>query len=603
MNKLDTHPQLWTASFVKICLVNFFIFVNFHALLPTFPFFVTYLGGDAVTIGIATALFSLASIVSRPFVGWLTDTKGRCSLLVMGLIGMTLIPMGYFASAGIALAVILRTAHGVFHAASSNAASTWVTDIIPHRRMGEGLGMYGLSMALSTAIAPALGLAIMNNWGFRPMFAITALVALIALLIGISIRPRNYSLSTSPLRLRDLFEPMSLPAAVTQFFFMMAYGVVEVYVAIYAAQHHLPGGGIYFICIAAATVLTRILLGRAVDKYGEARLVYTGNAAIIAGILCLVLFHNLPGYLLSAALLGYSFGAVQPSLQTMAMHAVPQERRGAASSTFFVAFDFGIALGGFLAGVLVKVFGYDTMFLLMIVPCLLSWGYYLLFGRRHPSSFNPQNRKQYDVGNNPAATAHAEHLPLIITISREYGSGGHHIGRLLAQRLGIPFYDRELIALTARESGLSESLVQESDQIVTSRLLYDDPTQTAVFQSQSHVIRDIAARGSSVIVGRLANFILRDRPNCLHIFIYANESSRIKRIISEYGIPADEAPAALKRVDQERREHCLHYTGYDWGYCHYYHFMFDNSHARDHEAVDLICSIVRRMERNSDLTK
>lgn len=407
MNQLDTHPQLWTASFIKICLVNFFIFVNFHALLPTFPFFVTYLGGDAVTIGIATALFSLASIVSRPFVGWLTDTKGRCSLLVMGLIGMTLIPMGYFASAGIALAVILRTAHGVFHAASSNAASTWVTDIIPHRRMGEGLGMYGLSMALSTAIAPALGLAIMNNWGFRPMFAITALVALIALLIGISIRPRNYSLSTSPLRLRDLFEPMSLPAAVTQFFFMMAYGVVEVYVAIYAAQHHLPGGGIYFICIAAATVLTRILLGRAVDKYGEARLVYTGNAAIIAGILCLVLFHNLPGYLLSAALLGYSFGAVQPSLQTMAMHAVPQERRGAASSTFFVAFDFGIALGGFLAGILVKVFGYDTMFLLMIVPCLLSWGYYLLFGRRHPSSFNPQNRKQYDVGNNPAGTATA----------------------------------------------------------------------------------------------------------------------------------------------------------------------------------------------------
>ena len=72
--------------FIKICLVNIFVFVNFHALLPTFPFFVTYLGGDAVAIGVATALFSTASIVSRPFIGWLVDTKGRRTLLVAGLI-------------------------------------------------------------------------------------------------------------------------------------------------------------------------------------------------------------------------------------------------------------------------------------------------------------------------------------------------------------------------------------------------------------------------------------------------------------------------------------------------------------------------------------
>lgn len=139
-------------------------------------------------------------------------------------------------------------------------------------------------------------------------------------------------------------------------------------------------------------VATRILLGRAVDRYGEARLVYTGNLAIIAGILLLVFAHNTPCYLLSAVLLGYSFGAIQPSLQTMAMHAVAPERRGAASSTFFVAFDFGIALGGFLAGVLVKWFGYDAMFLWMIAPCLLSWSYYYLFGRNHASSFNQKNR-------------------------------------------------------------------------------------------------------------------------------------------------------------------------------------------------------------------
>ena len=106
-----------------------------------------------------------------------------------------------------------------------------------------------------------------------------------------------------------------------------------------------------------------------------------------------VLAHNIPCYVLSALLLGYSFGAIQPSLQTMAMHAVAPERRGAASSTFFVAFDFGIALGGFVAGVLVKHLGYDNMFLLIAVTGVLSLIYYYIFGRNHQSSLNPHGHR------------------------------------------------------------------------------------------------------------------------------------------------------------------------------------------------------------------
>lgn len=132
-------------------------------------------------------------------------------------------------------------------------------------------------------------------------------------------------------------------------------------------------------------------IGACGGKSGEARLVYTGNAAIITGILLLVFAHNIPCYLLLAALLGYSFGAVQPALQTMVM---PAERRGAASSTFFVAFDFGIALGGFFAGLLVKYREYDDMFLGMLLVLLLSIVLHYLFGRRHPSSPPPSQKKR-----------------------------------------------------------------------------------------------------------------------------------------------------------------------------------------------------------------
>lgn len=379
---MNQSSKLWTGSFVGICLVNFFIFVNFHALLPTFPFFVTYLGGDAQTIGLATALFSIASILSRPFAGRMVDTTGRRTVLTVGLIGMALMPMGYFFAAGIASAIVFRTAHGLFHAASSNASSSWVADIVPPKRMGEGIGMYGLSMAISTAVAPAAGLALMHAFGFRSLFGLATLMAIVALIIGLSIGKRDYTLDRGPLRWRQLFERRSLPAAVTQFFYMMSYGVIEVYVAIYAESCGLPGAGIYFIFIAISTIITRLVMGRRIDRCSESLMVYGGNLTIIAGILLLVFIHTTAAYLLSAILLGYSFGTLQPALQTMAMRPVPSERRGAAGSTFFVAFDLGIALGGYLAGLLVKYFSYDTMFLWMLVPCVASAASYRLTARR-----------------------------------------------------------------------------------------------------------------------------------------------------------------------------------------------------------------------------
>ena len=164
--------------------------------------------------------------------------------------------------------------------------------------------------------------------------------------------------------------------------------VIEVYVAIYAANNGLPGGGIYFIAIAGATVFTRVLLDRVVDIYGEEPLVLTGNLAGLISILLLVFCHNTACYILSAVAIGYSFGAIQPSLQTMALHAVTPERRGAANSTFFVAFDLGIALGCFLAGILIQYLGYDRMFLIIATMFIISTASYYMVGRNHASSLS-----------------------------------------------------------------------------------------------------------------------------------------------------------------------------------------------------------------------
>lgn len=564
-----TNPPLWTGAFVRICLVNLFIFVNVHALLPTFPFYVASQGGGAVAIGIATALFSLASIAARPFVGHVADARGRRPLLVAGTLGLVLLSAGYAVAGALTLALVMRAAHGACHAAASNASNTWVTDLLPRRRMGEGLGMFGLSMALSTAVAPALGLWVMQAAGFGPLFSLAAGAALLALLLGLSIPSGDFVPKRQPLQWRNLMERMAVPAAVSQFFFMMAFGVVEVYIALFAEAHKLPGAGLYFIAVALATVAARVLLGRTLDRRGEALPVLLGNGAMVLSMLLPVLGHSMVCYLLSALLAGFAFGAVQPSLQTMAMRAVEPARRGAANSTFLISFDLGIALGAFAAGLLVQRWGYGCMFVLMSAAAVLSALYYAVVGRHHASAFR-----------SAAAAAESapsgEALPRVITISREYGSDGHRLGAELARELGVRLYDRQLLELVARESGLRPEEVSDNEESALGLLRSEDAEQADLFRLQSALIRRVAAAEPCVIVGRLANFVLRGRPNCLSVFIYADEPTRARRIAEREGISESEALTALHAADRRRRDYCLHYTGCDWGDRRYYHALIDS---------------------------
>ena len=185
-------------------------------------------------------------------------------------------------------------------------------------------------------------------------------------------------------------------------------------------------------------------------------------------------------------------------------------------------------------------------------------------------------------------TLEKEKYPLVITISREYGSGGHLTGEHIARQLGIDFYDKELITLVAKESGFSEDFVSQNEQKLPTSLLYKMIMQDyeaplgksmsyddALFVTQSRVIRRIAAQKSCVIVGRCANYILKDRPNTINLFLYADMPHKIIRVTQQYGISSDQAPDTIARIDKARADHYWHYTGQHWGDSRNYHASFN----------------------------
>lgn len=170
----------------------------------------------------------------------------------------------------------------------------------------------------------------------------------------------------------------------------------------------------------------------------------------------------------------------------------------------------------------------------------------------------------------------------IVTISRQYGSGGRYIGENLAKAMGVPCYDEKLIDMVAKESGFAQSFVAEKGERMTGSLLFNIASslsfannvfstnngvtlQDEIYFTQNRIIKELADKGPCVIVGRCADYILREREDCLNVFIFSDNESKIERAEKYFNITREEAPAVLKKKDKARANHYKYYTDQEWG--------------------------------------
>ena len=204
----------------------------------------------------------------------------------------------------------------------------------------------------------------------------------------------------------------------------------------------------------------------------------------------------------------------------------------------------------------------------------------------------------------------------IFTIARQYGSRGKEIGRKIAQKLDIPFYDKELIALAAKESGMSEEIFEDADERATNSLLYsmmmgsytfgnqispmnNMPINDRLFIIQSDIIKKAALEGPFVVVGRCADYILRERKNVLNVFIHAEKSFRVNRAIQEYQIEPNRASDFVAKKDKQRGNYYNFYTNRRWDDLSNYQLSLDSSALGVQTCVDLILSAADLLEGNA----
>lgn len=380
--------KLWTRDLVLIIIVNLCVFTNHIMSLATFPYYIQSLGGSEAVSGICAAFFSIVAVIIRPFVGWWLDNGARRVVLILGLLLMGLAPLGYIAVPALSISIGMRMVHGAGLSLSNSTTATVASDVINKRRFAEGMGYFGMATALASAIAPALGLTLMEGFGFTALYITAALIALLALVLFALVRSPKPRVDYKRLSLKSLVNRDSLPATCTMLLFMFTFGALENFVAIYATNEGLPSGALYFVIMAVMLLLVRVFLGKLVDQKGEAFFVYSGNVAMIVALLLLAVSPNAVTFCISAALAGYGFGGMEPSLQSMAVHTATNETRGSANSTFLCGYDIGYGLGGGLAGVLITAVGYNAMWAVIAIMCVLSILLYVFWARHSDTSFS-----------------------------------------------------------------------------------------------------------------------------------------------------------------------------------------------------------------------
>ena len=202
----------------------------------------------------------------------------------------------------------------------------------------------------------------------------------------------------------------------------------------------------------------------------------------------------------------------------------------------------------------------------------------------------------------------------VITISRQFGSGGHEVGERLARELGVPFYDKALIAMAAKQSGLSEEVFANADEKASSSLLYsmvmgsysfgarvpginEMPINDKLFIIQSDIIKKAAAEGPCVVIGRCADYILREHDNCLNVFIHASKEERVRRSIAKKDCEERKASDFVTKKDKQRANYYNFYSNKRWDDLQNYDITIDTSRFTIDQAVALLIDAAHNLDR------
>lgn len=390
MERKETiHEPLWNSNYVKVWSANFMIFFSFMLLTPLLPLYLAEtFHADKEVIGWVLSGYVLTALLIRPFSGYLVDTFPRRTVLLISYALFAGLFAGYLVAGSLLLFALVRTLHGAPFGASTVSNSTVAIDVLHPSRRAEGIGYYGLSNNIATAIGPMVALLIYDLChSYDLLFWIAFVVALVGLWINstLDLKPRAPIVNKPPLSLDRFVLLRGWSLGICMVGFAVSYGILTTYLAIYGKEELgiTSGSGLFFTLLSLGLIGSRLAGGRTLRRGLILQNAAVGVSIALVGYLLFAALHTPVGFYGAALIIGLGNGHLFPAFQTMFLNLASNDQRGTANSTFLVTWDIGIGIGIIAGGSIAEYLGYHTAFWVAAAANAVSVGTFFLHTRGH----------------------------------------------------------------------------------------------------------------------------------------------------------------------------------------------------------------------------
>ena len=360
--------KLWNREYIKVMICNFLLFSAFYLLTPLLPLYLDQeFEADKDLIGIVLSGYVIATLIVRPFSGFVVDTFDRKTVLIACFTLFFICFTGYLGATTLLMFAIVRTFHGIPFGATTVANSTVAIDVLPASRRNEGIGFYGLSNNIAMAVAPSVGIYLYHaTSNFTLLFWLSLLLSFTGFLCSTTIKiPRRKPVEgKKTISLDHFFLGRAWLLAVNICFFGACWGVMSNYVALYGKEEMAitDGTGIFFVLLSAGLVISRLFGAKSLRA---GKLVHNALIGVILSFAGYTIFGFIAqpwSFYLSALLIGLGNGRMYPAFLNMFVKVARHDQRGTANSSILISWDLGMGLGILLGGFIAEVIGFGAAF-------------------------------------------------------------------------------------------------------------------------------------------------------------------------------------------------------------------------------------------------
>lgn len=374
----EKQKKLWNRNFIAICTANFLLFFAFYLLLPVLPLYLRdNFSASRQEIGFILAGYTVTALLIRPFGGFIVDSYPRKAVLLLCYTFFFILFGGYIAATTVLLFAITRALHGFAFGLLTISNSTVAIDVMPSQRRGEGIGYYGAANNLAMAIGPSISMY-MYDAGLNPrlIFLSSLISAGIGLYLDstLKLRARPTVSDKKKLSLDRFFLTNVGPESLVVVMVSFAYGILTTYLAIYGKEEIgiESGTGLFFLLLATGLIGARIMSARWTRLGLLTMNMSIGMMLAVVGFALFVLCRIPPAFYASAFILGWGYGTMCPSFQTMFIDLAPASRRGTANSTYMTSWDVGVGAGVVIGGAVAQRLSYHSAYATAMCTCAIG---------------------------------------------------------------------------------------------------------------------------------------------------------------------------------------------------------------------------------------